>query len=257
MEVVCLAVPISRAHPNVWAPSARRATKFGSMPCGRSGPISPVLSRGTDLTMPGPDNITPMLYEDAVSLIRDGDVILYRVPKPVWWKPWTWVKPSTFLITTIGRSPYVHAGMAQRWRTEVDLLHTLQFVGGERTDLGEEVRRHPGQWDVYRPHQPYDGEAATKEMRLVLYRPYGVRNLFISSLRHTRIISRFLPPFTDDALNGSAPFCSQAVSRACRAGGRDPRPNHADIATEPGHLAAESFAEPVCRLYWDKLPEVV
>ena len=28
-------------------------------------------------------------------------------------------------------------------------------------------------------------------------------------------------PKTDDNLNGSLPFCSQAVSRACRAGGVD------------------------------------
>ena len=45
----------------------------------------------------------------------------------------------------------------------------------------------------------------------------------------------------DDQNNGSPPFCSMAVSRACRAGGQDPVPNLADQCTEPGDLARSEF----------------
>jgi len=200
----------------------------------------------------GSARVTPMLYADAEPLIRNGDIVLFRVNRR------QWLKPSTWLITTISKSPYVHAGMSARVVSgRLTLLDTIQWIGGRRVDLEDQVRRHPGQWDVYRPHQPYNGEAAAKEMLQVVNRPYGWRNLFMSSLRHTIIISRFLPPFTDDQLNGSAPFCSQAVSKACRAGGRDPRPLHADIETEPGHLSRPDFADSICRLYWKKFPEVV
>jgi len=197
----------------------------------------------------GSAQVPPMLYADAVPLIQDGDILLFAVDRR------RFLKPSTWLITTIGKSPYVHAGMALSWGCVVDLLETVQWAGGQRIDLGDEVRKYPGQYDVYRPHQPYNGEKAVKEMLKVVYRPYGWRNLVMSSLRHTIITSHFLPPFTDDKLNGSAPFCSQAASKSSRVGGRDPRPLHADIATEPGHLSSPDYADSLYRLWWNQIPE--
>lgn len=201
----------------------------------------------------------PMLYADAVSLIRDGDIALYRVPPVIWWKPWTWIKLSNFLISMIGRTFYIHAGMLviTPWSkiNPIWMMETIQWLGGRAIPFADMVERHPGQWDIYRPKPPYDGSKAVEEMARVVNKKYGWGNLVVSSLRHTRIISRFLPPFTDDQLNGSAPFCSQAVSKASRAGGRDPRPNCSDIATEPGHLASPDYANPVCRVYWDRTPE--
>ncbi len=207
-----------------------------------------------ETTVYAPDNIRPMLYDDARWLIRDGDNILFWVDRR------RLLKPSTWLITTIGKSPYVHASMAYCYASgcgsdQIDLLETCQWVGGQQVALAGQVMWYPGQYVVFRPHDPFDGKKAVKEMLKVRYQSYGWWNLFVSSLRHTLITSNFLPPFTDDNLDGSAPFCSQGVSRADRAGGRDPRPDHADIATEPGHLSAPDFAEPVCRLYWDRIPE--
>ena len=186
----------------------------------------------------------PILYADARPLIRNGDILLYRAG----WKP------SNRLISSLSGSPYCHAGMSYWCGNELCLAETIQWCGGRSVLLNSQVRGWPGQWDVFRPRQPYNAQKAADEMLSVVGRKYGWRNLFVSALRHTRIISRFLPPLTDDQLNGSAPFCSQAVSRACRAGGRDPRPNAADIATEPGHLADPTFAEHLFTLYWDRLP---
>ena len=195
------------------------------------------------------DYFNPQLYTDARPLIRDGDPILWRIDRQ------QWTKPSNLLIARIGGSDYVHAGMAV-WRgDELNLVHTRQWRGGHEVPLEKVVRGWPGQWDVFRPHQPYDSRKAADEMVKVIGRKYGWGNLFLSALRHTWITSRFLPPLTDDSLNGSAPFCSQAVSHACWAGGRDPRPNAADIATEPGHLADPTFAEYLFTLYWNRLPE--
>ncbi len=54
---------------------------------------------------------------------------------------------------------------------------------------------------------------------------------------------RFLvTPDEDDAENArTPPFCSQAVSMACRLGGVDPVPHLADRLTEPADLSRSTF----------------
>lgn len=189
------------------------------------------------------------LYADAVREMRDGDIALFRAG---WWP-----RPSSLLIARGTDTLYCHAEMLSQapWDHKWWMLGTRQFVGGRARHLDKEVRESPGRWDIFRPRQLYDEEKAVNEMARIVDCPYGYWNLFRCALRHTRIISRFLKPLTDDQLNGSAPFCSQAVSRACRAGGRDPRPNHADILTEPGHLADPAFSEYLFTLFWDRLPK--
>jgi hypothetical protein len=51
------------------------------------------------------------------------------------------------------------------------------------------------------------------------------------------------PAKTDDALDGSLPFCSQAVARAYREGWRDLVPCLADRYTEPGDLARSALLQ--------------
>ena len=190
----------------------------------------------------------PKLFRDARPLIRSGDPILWRID------PRQWTKPSNLLISRIGGSDYVHAGMAVWQGEELRLVHTRQWRGFRDESLADAVRGWPSQWDVFRPHPPYNGGQAAHEMMKGIGRHYGWGSVFRCALSHTRFISKWLPPLTDDNLNGSAPFCSQAVSKACRAGGRDPRPNQADCVTEPGHLADPAFAEYLFTLYWKKLP---
>ena len=190
----------------------------------------------------------PAIYADVVNKIHDGDIALYRAKQSL----------VNRIIARAGGTPYAHAGMIhQTTLGDLVLFETIQWLGGRKINFASQVQGWPGQWDIYRPRKSYDGEAAILKMASIVGRPYGWCNLCITALRHTRFISKLLPPLTDDQLNGSAPFCSQAVSRACRAGGVDPRPNQADVATEPGDLANPEFAKYLFTLYWseDQIPK--
>ena len=80
-------------------------------------------------------------------------------------------------------------------------------------------------------------------------KPYGRWNLFRAALHHSIVVRLLLAPAEDDLEIGrDTPFCSQAVSLACRLGGVDPVPNLADRLTEPGDLARSSFFEYGCTL---------
>lgn len=191
-------------------------------------------------------------YQLVCPQIKDGDIALFR-------PEWSLQHPLALLGLLIAHGtdgPYSHAGMlsVSPWgKHRIWLLETLQFQGGKASKFADEVRGYPGQWDIHRPWPPYDGEAAVAEMAKIIDQPYGWSNLAYVALTHTRLLSKLLPPATDDKLNGSAPFCSQAVSWASRrGGGRDPRPNHADIVTEPGHLAAPTFAGYLFTCDWEK-----
>jgi hypothetical protein len=72
-------------------------------------------------------------------------------------------------------------------------------------------------------------------------RRYGWWSLLWVAMVHLPVVRLLVRPDTDDSANGSLPFCSQAVARACRAGGVDPVPNLADRLTEPGDLARSVF----------------
>ena len=83
-----------------------------------------------------------ILYEKARLLIRDGDILLYRVDK-------RW---SNMAIAYFGDSPYVHAGMAF-WsefagRDRLFLAETIQYWGGRYVPMSGQIKGWPGQWDV-------------------------------------------------------------------------------------------------------------
>jgi len=201
-----------------------------------------------------PEKLTPIRYADARPLIRDGDIALYRVGDRG--------KLSNMLISRIGGTPYVHAGMLYRtirWGEErLILAETIQWRGGRIIPFSKQAKAYPGQWDIYRPKQPYNARGAVLEMDRLVGLNYGWASVIRASLGHTRFISRWLPPVLDSAIGeGAPPFCSQAVSAACRDGGdRDPQPGLLDSVTEPGHLADPGFAEYQFTLFWDRIPEV-
>ena len=75
-------------------------------------------------------------------------------------------------------------------------------------------------------------------------KPYGTVNLCRAALLHLPVFRFLVPPDADDAETTTwPPFCSQAVSMACRAGGVDPVPNLADRLTEPADLSRSPFYE--------------
>jgi len=155
------------------------------------------------------------------------------------------------LIAKAGRSDYSHAGMAAWWNGRLMCLETIQGRGGRAVLLSNLVRKYPGRIDVYSAQangQPFDRRAAVEAMIEITGRPYGWWSLAWVALVHLAVVRLFVRPNTDDAANGSLPFCSLAVSRAVRAGGVDPVPRLADRATEPGDLARSRFYSFLCTL---------
>jgi hypothetical protein len=177
---------------------------------------------------------TPVHYPLARRKIRDGDLLLSRPRRG----------PMGRLITVAGRSEYSHAGMAAWWNGRLMCLETVQGGGGRAVLLSNLVRRRPGRIDVYAANasrRRFDRKAAVAAMIEITGSRYGWWSLVKATFLHLPIVRLFVRPDTDDAANGSLPFCSQAVARACRAGGVDPVPRLADRLTEPGDLARSAF----------------
>jgi len=173
-------------------------------------------------------------YNLARPRIRDGDLLLFRRKRSL----------ASHVIAAVGRSEYAHAGMAAWWNGRLMCLETIQGRGGRAVLLSNLVQRHPGRIDVYTAGasgEPFDRMAAVEAMIEITGRRYGWWSLLWVAMVHLPVVRLLVHPDTDDAANGSLPFCSQAVARACRAGGVDPVPNLADRLTEPGDLARSVF----------------
>lgn len=185
--------------------------------------------------------ITP--YGSIKSSIKHADLLLCR----------TGGRFCDLAISAASRSPYVHAGMAAWIEGELYIVDVLQFHGGRRVRLGDEVARYPGRYDVFRVNtirfRELDRETAVERMLKYADGKYGWWNVFRTSLRHLAFIRLVVPLLTDDEANGTyPPFCSQAASRAYRAAGVDPVPNLADRITEPGDLARSLLFSYFCTL---------
>ena len=173
-------------------------------------------------------------YRLARPKIRDGDLLMFRRGRGLIGRA----------IATAGRSEYTHVGMAAWWNGRLMCLETLQGRGGRAVLLSNLVERSPGRIDVYAANatrRRFDRRAAVEAMIEITDRRYGWWSLWLVALLHLPVVRFFVRPDTDDETNGSLPFCSQAVARACRAGGVDPVPRLADRLTEPGDLARSRF----------------
>lgn len=174
-------------------------------------------------------------YSLARAKIRDGDLLLFRS------RDW-----YTQLIAVAGRTEYVHAAMAGWWSGRLMCVE-MTSGGGRAQLLSNQVERWPGTCDVYRANatrRHFSREKALSAMIAITGRPYGKWNLCRAALLHLPILRFFVPADMDDAEKCSwPPFCSQAVSMACRLGGVDPVPNLADRLTEPADLARSPFFE--------------
>jgi hypothetical protein len=173
-------------------------------------------------------------YSDVRDAIRDGDLLLFR--------PRDWY---TRAIAVAGRSQYVHAAMAGWWN---DRLMCIEMTsgGGRAQLLSNIVERWPGACDVFAANVPgghrFSRKRALAAMVAITGRPYGRWNLLRAALLHAPLLRFLVPPDMDDVEPSPwPPFCSQAVSMACRTGGVDPVPELADRLTEPADLARSLF----------------
>jgi hypothetical protein len=176
-----------------------------------------------------------MLLSDAYYDIRDGDLLLYRGRGPV-------------NVIGVGRdSAYRHAAMAAFWGPDLMLLEMVAS-GGRAVTLESQVRAYPGRWDWFQanPGNRWSWRAGetVAAMRRFAGTPYGWWNLARTAVRHLPIVRLFTPPIVEaGATNGRnlKPYCSQAISVACRAGGVDPVPGVPDWQTQPADLARSHF----------------
>ena len=176
-------------------------------------------------------DINTIFYSAARKKIRDGNVLLFRRRRGVAGK----------LIAVAGRSEYCHAAMAAWWNERLMCLETVQGRGGRAVLLSRLVNQNPDLIDVYRIGENFRRRfrraRAVEAMIEITGKRYGWLNLGHAALLHLPVLRLFTIPLDDDRANGSLPFCSDAVSRAMRAGGVDPVPNLADAGTEPADLA--------------------
>lgn len=180
---------------------------------------------------------TEVEYATAAPFIRDGDLLLWRHS----------CRLASWLIAAAGRGEYSHAGMACRVGGELRALEVVQFHGGRSLLLSWHVDACPGRIDWYASGErwpEWDRQKAVKRMARFVGCDYGWWSVLKAGLRHVVVVRWLLPRITDDRVgNGRVPFCSQAVSIACRAGGVDPVPSLPDRLTEPCDLGRTAFFE--------------
>ena len=171
-------------------------------------------------------------------VLTPGDLLLYRGDDSL----------MDLAIADEGRGPWVHAAMLDYVEEQWQVLETLQRHGGRRKPLAEAVAENPGQWDVFTIDPDsrwpeFSRYLALEKMRSFVGMPYGWAGIIRLAASRIPVLGRRFWPVTidDDAPYTLPPFCSDAVSAACRAGGVDPVPHLADYFTEPSDLARSLF----------------
>ena len=178
--------------------------------------------------------------DDAKSLIRDGDLLLFR---------------RHGLISVAGRGCHSHAAKSAWWDDELFCLEIREFRGGRAVTLRSQVARLPGRIDLFHSNPnnrwpDYDRTRSTHFMRRLAGCPYGYRALLAAATLHLPLLRLLVKAeMNDSAIDRRPPFCSQACVMADRIGGRvDPVPYLADRLTEPADLARSPFYQYACTL---------
>lgn len=170
---------------------------------------------------------------DARPHIADGDLLLFRRRGP---------------IAIAGRGVHSHAAKAAWWQDDLFCLEVREWHGGRAVTLASQVRRRPGQIDVYHANPAnrwpeYDRARSTQRMRHLAGCDYGYAAVLAAAMLHLPFVRLAVRAEIDDsAIDRRPPFCSQACAMADRVGGGvDPVPHLADRLTEPADLARSPF----------------
>jgi hypothetical protein len=179
----------------------------------------------------------PLAYSDARHSIRNGDVLLWR--------------PTTFagkLIVWFTGAEYSHASMAfwepnggKNPHRRLRSAELVQWHGGRHQKLSKCVRRYPGKIDVFRPHGPYNGDAAVTWIMVCMSQCYGC--LTFVALFFRRVLGKRLLPLADSPDPDYPRVCSVGVAWAANyGGGRKVNVEKSDFEVLPGELA-EPFSK--------------
>ena len=173
---------------------------------------------------------------DVAYQIRPADLLLFRGHGLV-----------SKLIKWAGRTEHSHAAKVDRFDSQLFVAEVREFIGGRLVTLASQVEKHPGCIDVFQANcanlTSFEREESARYMRQYAGCDYGYLSVLKASLLHLPLIRCLVTPDTNDAAASTyPPFCSEACSRADRAGGGyDPVHNLADHITEPGDLARSPF----------------
>jgi hypothetical protein len=206
-------------------------------------------------------------YDDALDLIQEGDVLLFRGKGIV-----------SNLIQRAGDGAYSHVGLAtwhncaKRCLTSgTPLLEVTEFregFGGRTTNLAVSYAAHINAQvvDVYRAAEtltrlkfdpgtrqtlstviPFDGKAVTDCMRRMTGLPYGWQRIWWIARRKLAFIRWFYTRYdiTDDTAKADFshvyPVCSTAVAACFSSIGYDLVPNRSDEWIEPSDVSRSAL----------------
>lgn len=180
---------------------------------------------------------TLVRLSDAAPQIWHGDLLLFRGTGVI-----------ARLIGTAGRSRYTHAARALWWGDLLFCCEVRELKGGRAVTLESQVRRYPGQIDVFEVNPDnrwpdYNRQGAVRIMQQLAGCEYGYASVLQAALLHLPVWRLLVRPETIDTdAPQRPPFCSQASAMADRLGGGvDPVPHLADRITEPADLARSAF----------------
>lgn len=187
-----------------------------------------------------PSDLNFVPYRQARGSVHNGDLLLFR---------------RRGLISIAGRGDHSHAAKAAWWEADLFCLEIREWHGGRAVTLSSQVRRFPGQIDLYRTNPndrwpEYDRDKATQFMRRLAGCGYGYRSVAAASLLHLPLVRLFFKADLHDAETATRPpFCSQACAMSDRVGGGvDPVTHLADRMTLPADLARSPFYKYLCTL---------
>jgi hypothetical protein len=187
-----------------------------------------------------PSDLNFVPYPQARTTVRNGDLLLFR---------------RRGLISIAGRGDHSHAAKAAWWDDDLFCLEIREWHGGRAVTLSSQVRRFPGQIDLYRTNPDdrwpeYDREKATQFMRRLAGCGYGYLSVAAASLLHLPIVRLLTSAdVCDGEIATRPPFCSQACAMSDRLGGGvDPVTHLADRMTLPADLARSPFYKYLCTL---------
>jgi hypothetical protein len=168
---------------------------------------------------------------DVEHVIRDGWIAQYRGNSFIGW----WIAGATIGF-------HSHSAMLRQSGGRCDILQIREFQGGNAKTLASEVARNPGRIDIFSidaKHFPeFNGRSAVEYMRELTGRDYGYWGVLRLALLRVPLVRRLWRFDADDAHDsGQKPFCSHAVTSACRIGGGvDPVPRTPDDLVSPWML---------------------
>jgi hypothetical protein len=193
--------------------------------------------------------INPQSFAFVKGEIQQGDLLLFRGQG--------WLSR---MISVAGRTNWTHAGMVDVWDGELYCDEVREFVGGRVVTLASQVERFPGQIDVFRAntsiYPQYDRQAAALHMRRFAGCSYGWWHVIGAAVLHVPVLRfRLKTDYSIEVASETGPtkppYCSQAVSMACRLSGKvDPVPQLADRFTEPGDLSRSNLFDYQFTLSW-------